>query len=105
MELCADSSMDIESDRDLAMRCCKLAMVLMKRMEESTIQHLNIGKFRKADKRSGGGAGVSTDGDDNLALPSISSRANATEQLLALLSFKEALCTGGLFYFFIFLYT
>ena len=73
----------------------------MKRMEESTIQHLNIGKFRKADKRSGGGGGVSTDGGDNLALPSISSRANATEQLLALLSFKEALCTGMSFCIFL----
>ena len=40
MELCADSKFDIDADRDLAMRCCKLVMVLIKRMNDKTLELL-----------------------------------------------------------------
>ena len=40
MELCADSKVDVDADRDLAMRCCKLVMVLIKRMNDKTLEIL-----------------------------------------------------------------
>lgn len=76
MELCAhsDASANVDSDRDLAMRCCKLVMVLIKRMKDQTAKYLSNGPKAKLQQFAKG-------------------RENALAQISALLSFKDALNT------------
>ena len=40
LELCAQDQHHIDPDRDLALRCCKLMLVLMKRMKDANRQAL-----------------------------------------------------------------
>jgi hypothetical protein len=86
MELCSENKSDIESDRDLAMRCCKLAMILIKGLKESTVQLLTKKLGRRHDSNTG------TNNNSNGM--NQQSRQNALDQLSSLLSFKEALSTG-----------
>lgn len=82
MELCVDAQLEAEADRDLAMRCCKLVMVLIKKMKDQPMKALKQIKLGK------------TTSSKQYAPITSAARANATAQLSALLSFKEALCTG-----------
>lgn len=82
----------------LAMRCCGLALVLIKRLSDKAMKYL-VKDTKKKPRKGGansteekGGEGHSdkeANSDDEL----LSKVTNAKQQLSALLSFKEALCS------------
>lgn len=82
----------------LAMRCCGLALVLIKRLSDKAMKYL-VKDTKKKPRKGGansteekGGEGDSdkeANSDDEL----LSKVTNAKQQLSALLSFKEALCS------------
>lgn len=87
LELCSEDLIDGSSDKDLAMRCCRLVLVLIKRMRDTTEKALAIEAKLRMGKET------KEEGIERYNRQS-QSKSNAMEQLLALLSFKEALCTG-----------
>lgn len=110
LELCA------KDDSMLAMRCCGLALVLVRRLSDEsqkTIKQLSS-KTRKAssqdlqaneeekdlqdkDKDTGHGKESVTDANAQSAVAAAAAQKqaiNVQQQLSALLSFKEALCSG-----------
>jgi hypothetical protein len=104
LELCA------KEDSKLAMHCCSLTLVLIKKVSDLTNkkikQLLKTGKKGSGSKTSttaigDGGAGGGVGGAITLhsdADSEIEDKGNVLknykEQILALLSFKEALCSG-----------
>ncbi len=72
------------------MNCCSLALVLVKKISEKVMKRVQ--KVKKARKKKGevekdGAESRSEDEKDSVL-------ENIKEQLRALLSFKESLCTG-----------
>ncbi len=103
LELCA------REDSALAMNCCSLALILIKKMSDKTMKLID--KFYKKKKKSKAvaveGGKDAEDGEGAASKKAVtlhdsqsedeSSPAkiqNAKEQVAALLSFKEALCSG-----------
>lgn len=113
LELCA------REDSVLAMNCCSLALILVKKISEKTMK-LAEKSARKAKKNKAlknGDEGKSsenpTNGESNNQAMTLDSSddenkndgaigqmriQNAKDQLQALMSFKEALCSGTLFH-------
>jgi hypothetical protein len=73
--------------RDLALRCCRLMLVLIKRLRDTTEKSLHTDLRMKIGKES------TAEGKERLGKQT-STRTNAQNQISALLSFKEALSTG-----------
>ncbi len=76
----------------LAMRCCGLALVLVKRLSDDAMKTL-----KKESKKKKSSTVDLTVGEPNEEDKSDSERKkvpNAREQIAALLSFKDALCSG-----------
>lgn len=113
LELCA------REDCALAMNCCSLALILVKKISDRTaklIDKFNKKKSKKSkivategggeeiEGEGEGGAGKSTKAISTMQDSQSEDEAspnkinNAKEQVLALLSFKEALCSGTYFY-------
>ena len=92
LELCSEDREALRSDQDLAMRCCRLVLVLIKRMRDSTEKSLAVEARLKIGKET------KEEGIERYNRQS-KSKSNAMEQLSSLLSFKEALCTGLFIYF------
>jgi hypothetical protein len=75
--------------RDLALRCCRLMLVLIKRLRDSTEKSL------RADLRLKIGKETRDEGRARFDIQA-GARSNAQEQISALLSFKDALSTGDM---------
>lgn len=92
------------------MNCCSLALVLVKRISDKALKKVNKSKRLKSKTKKvapdgaqqgestnnaeeEGDASQSDDEDDGTALK------NVQAQLVALLSFKEALCSGKVHFF------
>ena len=73
-------------DRDLAMRCCKLALVLIKNLRD------NAQKALKTEVKAIKGKETKEEGKER-SDKEMKVKKNAQQQISALLSFKEALCT------------
>lgn len=91
------------------MRCCKLAITLLRGMEEKTWQLLTEKKKRKdpmditVDEEQSAESKLSPEAQDEKRKLQI---LNAVEQLSSLIEIKEALCTRkNLFFFFILLFS
>ena len=69
------------------MRCCRLVVVLIKRLRDSTEKSLALEARLKMGKET------KEEGIERHNKQSMS-KSNAMQQLSSLLSFKEALCTG-----------
>ena len=87
LELCSENTENLSSDQDLAMRCCRLVLVLIKRLRDSTEKSLALEARLKMGKET------KEEGIERHNKQSMS-KSNAMQQLSSLLSFKEALCTG-----------
>jgi uncharacterized protein YifE (UPF0438 family) len=75
--------------RDLCLKCCKLVMVLIKGLREPAKKALKMEvKFIKGKEEKEEAA--------ERFQREMKAKANAAKQLSALISFKEALCTGTL---------
>ena len=79
----------------LAMRCCGLALVLIKRLSDKAMKYLI--KDTKKKPRRGANSTEEKGGDDSdkegHTDDELGKVANAKQQLSALLSFKDALCS------------
>lgn len=92
LSLCA------KEDSTLAMNCCSLALVLIKKISEKTTKAVVQARKKKSKKVSpegGDGADSGGEGAQNMGVNNDDARvvSNYREQVSALLSFKEALCS------------
>lgn len=85
----------------LAMRCCGLALVLIKRLSDKAMKYLvkdtkkkpRRGGANSTEEKGGEGEGGSDKEGRDSEDEQLSKVTNAKQQLSALLSFKEALCS------------
>jgi hypothetical protein len=89
IELCA------KEDSSLAGTCASLVLVLIKKIEDSTMKKVKkILKSKKKQKALTAGTTAEELGSDSEIEDKTGVLGNVKEQTRALLSFKEALCSG-----------
>lgn len=92
LELCA------KEDSILAMKICSLAMVLTKRISDRTMKQIQNAKksAKKISSLEKAKLNLQNEEDSRSETEITSVLINAKEQTAALLSFKEAFCSGNL---------
>jgi hypothetical protein len=93
LELCA------KEDSVLAMNCCSLLLILIKKVSESTSKKVKKVLKKKKKPSTGNSTAAATSTEVDIESDSESEDksfilANFKDQIAALLSFKEGLCSG-----------